>query len=267
MAALFAGTMAAMTARQVADAAARHAGVLLPVGVIEAHGPHLPTGTDALIATELCRIVQRHARRELVVAPPFVWGVNGILGRFAGSFDIRPETARMLLTDVIASLVSHGFPEVLVVSHHGDLAHNQVVLEVLEACHAMGRTQVRWLYAPVRQRLVARLGQTGREPVWVPWEPPPGLDRFRTTGVLGVHADEYETAAMVRWFPDTVDFDALRDLPPTRLGPDDLVRWRTGDAAARRLTPDGYFGAPNPVDPELWRFYDETARSMAAALG
>ena len=39
-----------------------------------------------------------------------------------------------------------------------------------------------------------------------------------------------------------------------------------GGEAARRLTPDGYFGAPNPIDPELWRHFDETARNMAAAL-
>ena len=265
MAALFDGTWAAMTAAQIAGAAERGAGILLPVGVIEAHGPHLPTGTDALIATQLCRMVQRHAERELVIAPPVFWGVNGILGRFAGSFDIRPETAAALLADVVASLVGHGFPEVLVVSHHGDLAHNRVVLGVVEACQAAGQDRVRWLYAPGRERMIGRLGQTGREAHWVPWEAP--ALPYRTTGTLGVHADEFETAAIVRWFPDSVDFEALRGLPPTRLSPDDLAEWRTGDAAARRLTPDGYFGDPNPVDPELWRSYDDLARVMAAAIG
>ena len=52
----------------------------------------------------------------------------------------------------------------------------------------------------------------------------------------------------------------------TQLTMDDLAEWRKGGAAARRLTPDGYFGAPNPIDPELWRHFDETARIMAAAL-
>jgi creatinine amidohydrolase len=114
--------------------------------------------------------------------------------------------------------------------------------------------------------MVQRLGMTGSEPVWVPWTPPQELERFRVTGTLGVHADEFETAGIVRYFPETVDFDALRDLPPTKLDADGLAEWRTGGEAARRLTPDGYFGAPNPVDPDLWRFYDETARSMARSV-
>ena len=264
---LFAGTMAAMTASQVAAAAGRGAGVLLPIGVIEAHGPHLPTGTDAYLATQLCHLTRRYAARELLVAPPHFWGVNGILGGFAGSFDIRPETARLLLTDIIGSLLDNGFQDILLVSHHGDMAHNQVVLAVVRALQDAGHAGVRWLYAPARWRMIERLGLTGAESVWVPWSPTPALDRFKLTGILGVHADEYETAGMVRYFPDLVDYDALRDLPPTRLDTDDLAAWRTGGEAAQRLTPDGYFGAPNPVDPDLWRYFDETARIMAAALG
>ena len=264
--ALFTGTMAAMTGQAVAEAAIRRASVLLPIGVIEAHGPHLPTGTDALIATQLCRLTQLYARRELLIAPPFVWGVNGILGQFAGSFDIRPETAAMLLTDVVQSLLGNGFTEILLVSHHGDLAHNRMVLGVLQSFHARGHTGVRWLYTPARPNMIARLGMTGQEPVWVFWEPTPELDRFRMTGTLGVHADEVETAAIVRYFPETVDFHALRGLPPTQLDAAGLAEWRTGGEAARRLTPNGYFGDPNPVDPDLWRLFDETARIMAAAL-
>ncbi len=263
---IFDDTMAVMTGPEVAAAAACGAGVLLPVGVIEAHGPHLPTGTDVLLAMAVCRTIRRHAARELVIAPPFYWGVNGILGKYAGSFDIRPETAAALLTDCLDSLLATGFADIFVVSHHGDLAHNQMVLRVLDAVRARGHGGVRWLYAPARPRMIERLGQSGEEPVWVPWTPPPELTRFRVTGTLGVHADEFETAGIVRYFPETVDFEALRGLKPTALDAEGLAEWRTGDAAARRLTPDGYFGAPNPVDPELWRFFDETARSMARAI-
>ncbi|MFZ0836407.1 MAG: creatininase family protein, partial [Xanthobacteraceae bacterium] len=75
--ALLSDTMADMTAPQIAAAARRGAAVLLPIGVIETHGPHLPTGTDAFIATKLCQLTRGYAAaagRELVVAPPFYWG-------------------------------------------------------------------------------------------------------------------------------------------------------------------------------------------------
>lgn len=267
--ALLTGTMADMTAAQIEAAAQRAAGVLLPVGVIEAHGPHLPVGTDAYIATKLCQLTQGYAAqagRELLVAPPYYWGINGVLGEFAGSFNIRPQTAKLLLVDVIDSLIANRFADIFLVSHHGDFAHNAMIRDVLVEMHAQGKSGVRWLYAPVRWQMIARLGMTGREPIWVPWDFRPELERFRVTGVLGVHADEYETAAMVRYFPDSVDYEALRDLAPVDLTVADLQAWRQGGEAARRLTPHGYFGAPNPVDPELWRHFDETARIMAAAV-
>jgi creatinine amidohydrolase len=266
---LFSDTMADMTATAVAAAAGRGAGVLLPIGVIEAHGPHLPTGTDAFIATQLAQLTRRYAAargRELVVAPPYYWGINGVLGEFTGSFNIRPQTAAALLADVIDSIFANGFGEIFIVSHHGDLQHNRMILDVLRTKHERGQAGVRWLYAPFRWTMVKRLGLTGTEPFWVPWEHQPALDRFKVTGVLGVHADEYETAAMIRYFPETVDYDALAALAPTQLDARDLEAWRTGGEVARRLTPNGYFGAPNPVDPDLWRHFDETARIMAVAL-
>jgi creatinine amidohydrolase len=265
IATLFADTMATMTATQIAAAASRAAGILLPIGVIEAHGPHLPTGTDAFLATQISQMTRRYATREFLVAPPFYWGINSILRDFTGSFRIRPETARLLLTDVITSLRDTSFAEILLISHHGDLQHNQMILDVVQTLQSAGHPGVRWLYAPAFPKMIERLGMTGDEPVWVKWQPP-DLDQFRLTGILGVHADEFETAGMVRYFPDTVDFEALKDLPPTHLDADDLADWRSGGEAARRLTPAGYFGAPNPVDPDLWRYFDLTARAMAAAI-
>lgn len=266
---LFAGTMAEMTAPRIVEAAQRGAGVLLPIGVMENHGPHLPIGTDAYIAGALCELTRRYAAAgalELLIAPPFYWGINQVLDALPFSFRIRPEIASGLLRDVIDTLVDNGLNDVLLVSHHGDLAHNKMLLAGVEEQQRRGRKGVRWLYAPVRWRLFARLGMTGKEPVWVPWEPTADIEAFKTTGILGVHADEYETAAMVRFQPDTVDFEKLRDLPPTSLTMKDLERWRKGGEEAKAVTPDGYFGAPNPIDPELWRHFDITARTMAAAL-
>lgn len=267
--ALLTETMADMTAVEIEAAVMRGAGVLLPIGVMETHGPHLPTGTDAFIATQLCRLTRTYAAnlgKELVIAPPYYWGITGVLANYAGSFNVRPETAKALLNDVINSLLANRFTEILLVSHHGDFHHNVMVREVLEAKHTQGKSGVRWLYAAARWRLIKRLGLTGTEPYWVPWDFKPELERFQVTGILGIHADEYETAAMVRYFPETVDFDALQNLEPTQLTLEDLEAWRQGGDAPRRLTPDGYFGAPNPVDPNLWRHFDETARIMAVAV-
>src|SRR5262245_6705555 len=86
--ALFTETMADMTAVQIEASVKRGAGVLRPIGVMETHGPHLPTGTDAFIAIQICRLTKAYAAelgRELVIAPPFSWGITGVLADFAGS--------------------------------------------------------------------------------------------------------------------------------------------------------------------------------------
>ncbi len=266
---LFAETMAEMTAPEIVAAVGRGAGVLLPIGVMEHHGPHLPIGTDAYIATMLCRLTRRYSAekgRELLIAPPFYWGVNHVLSAFPATFRTRPEIAAALLNEIVDTLCDNGFRDVLFVSHHGDLEHNRMLHKVMLDQLERGPGRARWLYAPLRWRLFERLGCSGSEPFWVPWQRPDGLDALKTTGILGVHADELETAAMARYYPELVDFDRLDALKPTELGQDDLIRWRRGGEDAKAVTPDGYFGAPAPVDPNLWRHFDTIAQTMASAV-
>ncbi|MBT2450149.1 creatininase family protein [Streptomyces sp. ISL-43] len=92
---VFAGTMADLTYPQVEAAAAAGTCVLLPTGVIEQHGPHLPLGTDAYGAYQLCRMVKDELDRHQVpalIAPPVFWGINQVSGAFAG----RPVPVALL---------------------------------------------------------------------------------------------------------------------------------------------------------------------------
>ena len=104
---IFHGTMADLPYPAVEAAAAAGAGVLVPSGVIEQHGPHLPLGTDAYAAYLLCRRLAEElaARgRQVLIAPPLFWGVNHVSASFAGTFRTRPETAAALHDDVLDSL-------------------------------------------------------------------------------------------------------------------------------------------------------------------
>jgi len=48
----FGETMMGMTYEEIEEAVKKNAVVLLPVGVVEAHGPHLPLGTDIYISLD-----------------------------------------------------------------------------------------------------------------------------------------------------------------------------------------------------------------------
>jgi len=263
---IFAGTIAEMTYPEVESAAGRDATMLVPIGVIEEHGPHLPLGTDVYAAHTLCRLVKRHGAElgvEILIAPPFFWGVNHVTAAFPGTFRTRTEVAAGLLEDILGTLVDDGFARIFVINHHGDLAHNRMVREVLHDQHQRGRRDIRWLE---ERDMVERLGDDGTESIWATYERSPEADSLRRSEALGVHAHELETAVIARYFPELVDFDILDALEPTSLDHGDLVAWRQGGERARSLTPRGYFGAPQPVDPDLWRHYDFTARAMAQTI-
>ena len=78
---VFKGTMAEMSYPQIEAAIQQQAAVLLPVSVIEEHGPHLCTGTDMYLTGVVCRKIRDELQQQgksTVIAPPFYWGINSI---------------------------------------------------------------------------------------------------------------------------------------------------------------------------------------------
>src|SRR5262245_12350832 len=76
---------------------------VLPVGAIEAHGPHLPLGTDVVIAHAMARAgAQRIADGGLgaVLLPPLPFTAAPFGARFAGTISISPATVTALVLDL-----------------------------------------------------------------------------------------------------------------------------------------------------------------------
>jgi creatinine amidohydrolase len=262
---IFEETMVDMTYPEVVKAATRGAVVLLPSGVVEQHGPHLPIGVDTYGSYLQAKLVRREMSRlgrEAIIAPPFYWGINKVTEGFPATFRTRHETAVMLLTDIFDTLVEDGFKSIFIVNHQGDAGHAKVQIEVMEAQHAKGNTGIAWVE---EEPTAKRHGATGTEAYWLTFLMPQETG-LQMSGKLGVHAHEVETAMMTRWFPEIVNYDALANLEPTDLNMDDLMAWRKGGEHARRVTPLGYFGDPKPHDPDLWKLYTIKARIMAETI-
>lgn len=262
---IFAGTMADMPYTEVERRAREGALALLPVGVIEAHGPHLPLGVDAYGAYALSRLAEQSLTRQgfsAIVAPPFYWGINHGLGTFVGSFTVRPQTAQALLHDVCDSLVSDGFEQIVVVNHQGDRVHGRVLGAVLAERWDQGRGRLYWAEEPDR---IERYEGDENAPYWLPYQSSNSRE-YAMSGRIGVHADERETSFMLRWFPELVGHEVLDELEPTDLTTEDLARWREGPEQAAEITPNAYLGAPRPLDVGLWRRYLDQAEAIADAI-
>jgi creatinine amidohydrolase len=125
-------TMADMTYQQIEEAARKKLPVLFPIAVIEEHGPHMCLGTDAYLAYNLAKDVQKGLFAydvESIIAPIYYWGINAAMNGFAGSFSVKPETMVSVLCDLLGCLKNWGFEHIFLLNIHGDFEHNLAMIE------------------------------------------------------------------------------------------------------------------------------------------
>ncbi|MBA3318483.1 MAG: creatininase family protein [Gemmatimonadales bacterium] len=118
--------LAAMTWEEARDAAGAASVAILPVGAIEAHGPHLPLETDVIIAQAMARSgAERIGARgsTVVVLPPLTYTAAGFAQRFAGTISLRPETVTATVVDIAGNLTWHGFGVLAIANAHLDPGH------------------------------------------------------------------------------------------------------------------------------------------------
>jgi creatinine amidohydrolase len=175
---------------QVAQAAADGGVVLVPVGAIEQHGPHLPVGTDTLAATEVCvRAARQLQTPRVLVLPPIAWGLSPYWMGFAGTVTLRPTVLLDLVADISASVAQHGFRQLIVVNGHGG---NDGLLQgaVAQASTPTFRVTVVSYWNLAREALHANTQFDG--------------------GSIG-HAGEAETSIALYLNPDGVDLAAIAE--------------------------------------------------------
>lgn len=101
--------------------------LVLPVGAMEAHGPHLPLGSDLLQAEATAKDLARRVR--CVVAPGIPYGVCPGTRGFPGTVSISPGTLARLTEDLTEGFYRTGFRKFLILSGHGAAAHMAALRE------------------------------------------------------------------------------------------------------------------------------------------
>jgi creatinine amidohydrolase len=234
-----------MTYPQVERLASRTDFALLPVGPPEAHGPHLPVGTDLIAARELCeRAARELAGRgtECLIAPLLSYCLAEVASPFPGTITVRAEVVAALMADICRGLARSGFGRTLIVSGHAE-EENLAALRAgaEQAGKAEALVEVSRWYAHALPRLLHLLEEDHPE--------------------YDVHAGEWETALVLLRAPELVDRRALGALPPN---------WGTRNISERRATGARTFpelGAPEAYCGDPRRATSKTAENLYAALG
>jgi creatinine amidohydrolase len=235
--------LAEMTWKEVAQLDPARAVALLPVGAIEAHGPHLPLGTDGIIAEAM---VAAAARRLLgrglvpLLLPALPYTAAPFAAAFPGTLSLRPETVTALLADLARALTRTGLALLAIANAHLDPEHLRSLHAGAEAARAAG--------------LAVAFPDLTRKPWALRLTP-----EFKSGAC---HAGRYEGSIVMAARPDLVREPLRRALPPNPASLSAAIRAGKSSFAAAG-GPEAYFGDPAAATREEG---EETIEILGAIL-
>ncbi len=196
-----------LTSPDFKDAVAKAGGVcIIPIGVYEKHGPHLPLGTDVIRAREMCR---RAAGQEYcIVYPDFYAGQIFEAKQQPGTIAYSTELMLRLLDETCREIARNGLKKIILVNTHG--GNNAFLPYFLQVQLESPRDYTVFLFQlredPETQQKITAL-------------------RKSTTGG---HADEIEAAEMLVIRPAAVRMDQVNTQSGKNLSRLKLVNVTTG---------------------------------------
>jgi creatinine amidohydrolase len=217
--------------------------VIIPIGSVEEHGPHLPLGLDTFAAAAYAEEIAPHLEEEnfdVVLAPAIHYGVAQAALGFPGTLTVKPDTLTSLLTDVGLALSNHGFKRLVMLNGHRDLGHMAAISRAVKSLSASGLNVVSVGFVS-DAKITAECFRQGME----------GISRSTRPEMEG-HAGEWETSLALHSFPELVDRDATERLPPNLKY--DAEAFRAETVKYEILSNgSGYFGSPGVATAETGR--------------
>jgi creatinine amidohydrolase len=109
--------------------------VILPLGSLESHGPHLPFGTDALTAYQIALEIAIRVP-DTVVLPPVNYGVSEHYRDFSFTVSLSFKTETALLHDILESVYREGIRKCFIMNgHDGNIAPIEAAARTVKVNH------------------------------------------------------------------------------------------------------------------------------------
>ncbi|MCM3885683.1 mycofactocin biosynthesis peptidyl-dipeptidase MftE [Frankia sp. R82] len=202
--------------------------LVLPIGSLEQHGPHLPLDTDSRIAVAVATGLERRLT-PLLVAPVLAFGASGEHAGFPGTLSLGTDALAHAVIEIVRSADELASGVLLVNGHGGNVVGLRRAVTVLGA---EGRQVLLWTPTTALARIA-------------------GVPAPTTAGAGDLHAGRSETSLLLYLAPGAVRLDRATAGPTPPLA--ELVA--RGVAA---LSPSGVLGDPSGASA------DEGARLLAA---
>jgi creatinine amidohydrolase len=218
--------------------------ILIPGGILEEHGPYLPSYTDGYAdryyTQKLADAIVAKQGWKAVIFPEIPLGFGGAnnVGEkfdFPGTYTVRMSTLRSVYMDLAGDLGAQKFRWIFVVHDHGDPAHNQALAQASEYFHdTYGGTMVHLFN-------LAEVEGCFDTTAKVLSKKESEEDGFT------IHAGAEEHSEVLFLHPELVNpgYKTARSLTGTKF--EDLYQFAVADGWP------GYFGAPSHASSELGR--------------
>jgi creatinine amidohydrolase len=158
---------------------------ILPFGALEAHGPHLPLGTDTAAAIEIARRVAE--RVDAVLLPPVHYGETWLTSGYPGTVSLAPTTVTAIAVDIGRALAASGARIFAIVN--GDFGNREPLQAAIRILTEEATITAAVLDYPGMDEAIAAVREASPAAA--------GLN----------HAEEAETSTMLAIDPETVRVD------------------------------------------------------------
>jgi creatinine amidohydrolase len=213
--------------------------VLLPVGSVEPHGPHMSLATDTVIsvgAAKAAAVKLEEAGLKPVIAPGIPYGVTECAAAFPGAISIEASVLTSMVGAVVDAYLAAGAVHVCVINNHLEPAQDAAIQAVKE-----GREGV-----SVACPLTRKWGRT--------------LSAEFKSGAC--HAGQYETSIVLACDPSLVDRSVSEGLPEVPISLAEKLMAGTSDFLEMGLE-EAYAGTPAQASAEEGR---ETLERLAEMI-
>lgn len=223
---------------------------LLPLGPIEDHGPHLPSGVDYYTAREFTRELadKLGQESEVVVLPALALGASMLYT--LGCLRIPVSTTEKVVRSLGLEMAREGVRRLAVITTHGAVTHLKALESAAQTVTARSRMKMispcrqiimKFLSGGLREQLERRLGDKFNDDDWQKL-------------CHDYHAGAWETALMLRYRPDLVR-SFYRELPG-----------HTVKSVRGISTHRGYFGYPALASEKLGQAAEEVLLKEGLAV-
>ncbi len=228
--------------------------VLLPGGILEQHGPFLPSFTDGYwnerVTNDLAKAIAARPGWSTVIFPTIPLGnggANDIGGKysFPGTYAVRFSTLRAVFMDLATELGEQGFKWIFIIHGHGAPNHNRALDQASD--------YFRETYGGSMVNLIGLL------PVIAAWDGKK-TDKERKEDGLPIHAGMDETSMMLFLRADLVNPMYRAAKPQSADTMEDLIR------ISRTTDWPGYFGSPRLANRSRYSTGWQTASKEAIEI-